>query len=62
MTGEPAVVLVNRESRRYSLFSLARDRSLKVLTDEQRKAWNELIGKPLDLEPIVGRGRSSHGR
>lgn len=49
-------VYVNSPARCYSLFSSAQSRALKLLTDEQRKAWKEMIGNPLDLEPIVGQG------
>jgi hypothetical protein len=58
VTGIPKIVPVNSPPRYWQLCSSARDGALKLLTEEQRKAWKEMTGEPLDLEPIVGRGRT----
>jgi RNA polymerase sigma factor (sigma-70 family) len=61
VTGEKVLVRANGPARHFKLFSSARDAAAELLTAEQRKAWRELTGEPIDLEPIVGRG-STLGR
>jgi RNA polymerase sigma factor (sigma-70 family) len=58
ITGEKVVVPVNSPTRYWQLCSSARGRAHKLLMEAQRKAWKEMTGEPLDLESIVGRGRT----